>query len=237
VAVLQKWRNRNKKLAGVFGYALRTIARPFLRAGLLQRHDGSRLLAAVATKGRSNADRYGVGSRANDFPSALNVSPSHRQCFLSQQIPDGERIGACHFTGPGAHFSSPHAARVITLESLANVDEAVGDYADAVAQYGELMNETHFEGSHWLAVRMASADAALAHDVANSRQILGGAPDADLLILCCTSFGWQPPNFNMPQFRQFAVLDDRRDGLKDIKAVMSVPHAATTKPQGDKPRK
>jgi hypothetical protein len=46
-----------------------------LRAGLLQRHDGGRLLAAVATKGRSNADRYGVGSRANDFPSALMYRP------------------------------------------------------------------------------------------------------------------------------------------------------------------
>jgi tetratricopeptide (TPR) repeat protein len=78
---------------------------------------------------------------------------------------------------------------------------------------------------------MGAADAALAHDLANSRKILGGAPDSDLLTLCCTSFGWQPPNFDMPQFEQFVALGDWRAASNDIKAMMSMPHAATIKPQ------
>jgi tetratricopeptide (TPR) repeat protein len=194
--------------------------------------------AFSALNAGNNAEMLRRGKKAVELQPFLGDAQNNLALFegaLShpEQMVAASRAAVRDFTGPGAHFSSPHAARVITLESLANIDEAVGDYADAVAQYGKLMNETDFEGSHWLAVRMASADAALAHDVSNSRQILGSAPDADLLILCCTGFGWQPPNFDMPQFRQFAVMDDWRDGLKDIKAMMSVPHAAATKPQGD----
>ncbi len=186
----------------------------------------------------NNAEMLRRGKKAVELQPLLGDAQNNLALFegsLShpEQMVAASRAAVRDFTGPGAHFSSPHAARVITLESLANVDEAMGDYADAVAQYGKVLNETDFEGSHWLAVRLASVDAALAHDVANSRQILGGAPDSDLLILCCTSFGWQPPNFDMPQFRQFTALDDWRDGLRDIKTMMSVPHAATDKPQGE----
>ncbi len=142
-----------------------------------------------------------------------------------EQMLAASRAAVHDFTGPGAHFSAPRAAKVITLESLASIDEALGDYSDAVVQYTTAINSTDFEGSHWLSVRMGAADAALAHDLANSRKILGGAPDSDLLTLCCTSFGWQPPNFDMPQFEQFVALGDWRAASNDIKAMMSMPHA------------
>ena len=149
------------------------------------------------------------------------------------QMLAASRAAVHDLTGPGAHFSSPRAAKVITLESIANIDEALGEYADAVAQYGKLTDAADFEGSHWFSPRMAAADAALAHDVAGSRRLLAGAPDSNLLVLCCTGFGWQLPNFDFAQFRQFAALDDWRDALADLKSMMSSPHAVTDKPVGD----
>jgi tetratricopeptide (TPR) repeat protein len=185
----------------------------------------------------NNAEMLRRGEKAVELEPLLGDTQNNLALFQGglshpEQMVAASRAAVHDFTGPGAHFSAPRAAKVITLESLASIDEALGDYTDAVAQYTQAINLTDFEGSHWLSVRMGAADAALSHDVANSRRILGGAPDRDLLILCCTSFGWQPPNFDMPQFRQFTALDDWRDALKDIKTMMSVPHAATTEPQG-----
>ena len=161
-----------------------------------------------------------------------NLALFQGQMNHPEQMIAASRAAAYDFTGPGAQFSSPTAANVITLESRANIDEALGDYADAIAQYGKASNAQDFEGSHWLSTRMAAADAARAHDVAKSQQLLAGTPDSNLLILCCTGFGWQPPSFDMPQFEQYVAMGDWHGALTDLKAMLSAPHAAAATPAG-----
>ena len=184
-----------------------------------------------------NAEMLRRGEKAVALEPLLGDAQNNLALFQGwlshpEQMLIASRAAVYDFNGPGAHFSSPHAAKVITLESRANIDEALGDFGDAVAQYAKAMETSDFEGSQWLAQRMGAADAARAHDVAKARQILDGKSDADLLILCCTGFGWQPPNFDMPQFEQFAALGDWHGALRDVQAVTSVPNAAAAKAHG-----
>jgi tetratricopeptide (TPR) repeat protein len=127
--------------------------------------------------------------------------------------------------GNGAHQIIARAAKATDTETEAEIAEELGDFGAAVKQYEALGDAADFEGSQWMSVRMGAADAALAHDVSGSRQLLGKLQDADLIPLAINGFGWQLPNFRLAQFEQFVALGDWQAARKDAERTLSRPEA------------
>jgi tetratricopeptide (TPR) repeat protein len=113
----------------------------------------------------------------------------------------------------------------VTMEhqAVSNIAEETGDFPATLAQYDQQLNEPDFVGSRWSAVYMKAADLAKLHDVTASRHALGGYEDAGIFLRTGTGSGWNQTNFDLPQFEQFAALDDWAGAHKDIALVFSAP--------------
>ncbi|HWE05834.1 MAG TPA: hypothetical protein VG274_03945 [Rhizomicrobium sp.] len=129
--------------------------------------------------------------------------------------------------GNGGHLIISRAATAVGIETDANIAEELGDFRGAVAQYDRLAGVADFEGSQWLSGRMGAADAAIDHDVAGSRRLLGTGRDANLVASSITGFGWQLPNFRFAQFEQFVAVEDWKSARTDIEAALATPAAGT----------
>jgi tetratricopeptide (TPR) repeat protein len=132
-------------------------------------------------------------------------------------------------TGSRADTIVPRAARTTKIEVDAAIAEETGDFGEAVRQYRELEGEEDFEGSHWVGVRMGAADAAFAHDIEGSRELLGRLGDEEMASLMLADFGWQLPNLQFPQFAALAAHGDWRAARKDLEKALSVPAARQTR--------
>ncbi|HEY3778056.1 MAG TPA: hypothetical protein VGL35_08350 [Rhizomicrobium sp.] len=165
---------------------------------------------------------------APDLPLAQNNLAFFEAVFgHDEQELEASRAARRALDGKGAHLIIPRAAHAVGIETDANIAEELGDFRDAVADYDRLASVTDFEGSQWLAHRMGAADAAIGHDVAGSRRLLGTARDANLVASSISGFGWQLPNVRFAQFEQSVAVGDWKAARADIEATLTTPAAAT----------
>jgi tetratricopeptide (TPR) repeat protein len=164
---------------------------------------------------------------APDLPLAQN-----NLAFMEADVGDDERelrasrAARRALDGSGANLMVARSAAAIGTQTDANIAEEVGDFRNAAVQYKKIADAPDFEGSHWLARRMGAAVLALAHDIGDSRRLLGNGRDSTLMAQSLDSFGWQLPNFRFAQFEQFVALGDWRAARKDIETALAVPQAA-----------
>jgi tetratricopeptide (TPR) repeat protein len=165
---------------------------------------------------------------APDLPLALNdLAGLEAWAGHDEQELRVSRATRRALDGHGAHLIIPRAAAVIGVQCDANIAEEVGDFQEAVAQYEKLAGVADFEGSRSVALRMGAADAAIGHDVARSRRLLGTDRDANQVASAITGYGWQLPNFRFVQFEQFVAVDDWKSARMDIEAALATPADAT----------
>jgi tetratricopeptide (TPR) repeat protein len=163
---------------------------------------------------------------APDLPLALN-DLAGLEAWLGHDEGELRMSRAAHraLDGRGATLIIPRAATVIRIASSANIAEEVGDFREAVAQYGNIAGVPDFEGSRAVAPIMAAADAAIGHDLPRSRQLLETNRDIDQAAKAINGFGWQFANFRFMQFEQFVAMGDWKSARADIEAAIATPAA------------
>jgi tetratricopeptide (TPR) repeat protein len=146
--------------------------------------------------------------------AAFEITAGHDQQAFEAAY-DAQR--ALH--GRGAAMVIPRAVAAWIPQTEAQIDEQLGDYDGAIAEYRKMLDADDFEGLHWNASYQIASDLARLHDVPGSRHVPDVVSDADLLRRSGQDYGWELANMLFPEFEQHAALGDWENARRDMRAM------------------
>src|SRR5262249_38136425 len=142
-----------------------------------------------------------------DHPLALtNLAAFEMIAGHEQQALDAAHDAQRALRGKGAAMVIPRAVAAWIPQTEAQIDEELGDYDGAIAEYRKMLEAQDFEGLHWNASYQIASDLARLHDVRGSRRVPDVVSDADLLRRSGLDYGWELANMLFPEFEQHAAL-------------------------------
>jgi tetratricopeptide (TPR) repeat protein len=210
---------------------------------------GEKLLRDLATSG-SDADKpwaYSVWGEAalgaNDIGAALYRA--RKAVALAPDIPlidynlaqveasaghDEQELEAAEhavraLAGAGADKGTVLSGLIIGLQSRETIAEEEGDYASAVAEDERILQATDYEASHMSSFFMRAANAALAHDTAGARRLLGAGTDIGMIRETFKGYGWGLANFVSPQFMTLAQRGEWQAARVSLAGTLNTPWA------------
>ena len=127
--------------------------------------------------------------------------------------------------GAGADKGTALSGLIIGMQSRETIAEELGDYAAAVAEDERILEATNYEASHMSSFFMRASNAALAHDTAGARRLLGSGTDSGMIRETFKGYGWALANFIPPQFMTLVERGEWQAARASLAATLNTPWA------------
>jgi tetratricopeptide (TPR) repeat protein len=210
---------------------------------------GEKLLRDLATNG-SDADRPwaysvwgGVALNRDNIVAALararkamalapdiplivyNVAQAEANAGHDEQELEAAEHAVRALAGSGADKGTALSGLIIGVQSRETIAEERGDYASAMAYDERMLEARDYEASHMSSFFMRAANAALAHDTAGARRLLGAGTDNGMIRETFKGYGWGLVNFIPPQFTTLAERGEWLAARASLAATLNTPLA------------
>ena len=125
--------------------------------------------------------------------------------------------------GSGADKGTALSGLIIGMQSRETIAEETGDYASAMAYDERMLEAPNYEASRMSSFFMRAANAALAHDTAGARRLLGAGTDSGMIRETFKGYGWGSANFIPPQFMTLAGRGEWQEAQAELAATLNSP--------------
>jgi tetratricopeptide (TPR) repeat protein len=166
---------------------------------------------------------------APDIPLIVyNVAQVEANAGHDEQELEAAEHAVRALAGSGADKGTALSGLIIGMQSRETIAEETGDYASAIAYDERMLEAPDYEASRMSSFFMRAANAALAHDTAGARRLLGAGTDDGMIRETFKGYGWALANFILPQFMTLAGRGEWQEAQAELAATLNSPLVGNT---------